>query len=1075
VVLGGGVAAGGCWQAGEGTDVEPARIGTAAGSASIWPKCVTIRRGVLGIVDDAHLVASWPTKNYGGSGSLSVGTLNGAARKALVRFDLGEITKTIPPGHATTVLSATARFTTFAAGGPATLDLHRVNALWSESSVTWQSFFTTPGTPSADEIAATLALPGGTPQGAPLAADLTALVQQWVNGVDNQGVLIEAASPGAAAVSFRSSEHPDGGPSLDVCFAPQEHDGLKNGRETDVDCGGPTADGCGANGACADALDCSDHVDNASLCRVPWAPGAGPGNAPTGMNACLPPTCADGVRNGTETGVDCGGDPSCPRCGDDDHCIKDTDCLSGECEGSRCVPSASGPDGGGSTASKFCEGQLDGTPCDDLDRCTRLDACKGGTCQGVAVECLPVDPCHPSPICDGTTGHCVAGSPAANGTACSDGNYYTAIDTCQAGVCVGQNNYMPGCNPGVCTTLWWVGASPTTHYPVVPAGHPAGPWTLIKPFPAGLSPALDRYCFYQWAGGPGTSPTQNQTVALGSFWGSDPINAAAGVQPLTQDCGSIGALGLRSEHEWLEQGERAELRPIFEDQAGVVHPGSGLGAPAQTTLVEVVDTAPRLPQLPLWSPHGPLLAALIHDLTCADPAHLVCAADVQKRLGLPMHDDVMLGVDPFAPDAPHGGRLGTPLQLAVAVARAVKEWVPGANPHLVLNLSVGAQPSQEWATLKDPGHGGPSWGPLALYEALRVAACKGALAIAASGNKLGGPNPPFGPAYPAAWSQSAPPSVSDCQGLLTDPFTLPSAPGAILYAASGIDSQGRPLTNAIPGSVAPFAAIGSLMTASDGSELPPPMTGSSAAAAVTSAAAAMVWAYQPNLTADEVMQIVYNSGKPLGRTADLSAPTFGAHPVVRRVSVTGALHQACAVDPAAPGCASFVPATCPFASPQDPATCFPLAPSLSCGVAVGLLSLAPPSGATLSPGTSPAPFDQYQNVSSPGWVRPFPIEPVCPQCTISVGSPGAQIYISIDERSVDAMGVAVLSAGVTVYQSGAPAQSYNVAGPLKAGNEYVFELAGPFTTTVDKAEISFAVQDLRSGSIGSTFESMIVR
>ena len=42
------------------------------------------------------------------------------------------------------------------------------------------------------------------------------------------------------------------------------------------------------------------------------------------------PTCADGVKNGTETGVDCGG-ASCPRCVAGQGCGKGSDCVSGVC------------------------------------------------------------------------------------------------------------------------------------------------------------------------------------------------------------------------------------------------------------------------------------------------------------------------------------------------------------------------------------------------------------------------------------------------------------------------------------------------------------------------------------------------------------------------------------------------------------------------------------------------------------------------------------------------------------------------------------------------------------------------
>jgi hypothetical protein len=46
---------------------------------------------------------------------------------------------------------------------------------------------------------------------------------------------------------------------------------------------------------------------------------------------CQLPTCTDGVRNGAETDVDCGGTGTCPRCPDYRRCTAGTDCTAGTC------------------------------------------------------------------------------------------------------------------------------------------------------------------------------------------------------------------------------------------------------------------------------------------------------------------------------------------------------------------------------------------------------------------------------------------------------------------------------------------------------------------------------------------------------------------------------------------------------------------------------------------------------------------------------------------------------------------------------------------------------------------------
>ncbi len=123
-----------------------------------------------------------------------------------------------------------------------------------------------------------------------------------------------------------------------VCSVPAAScmDGVKDGDETDMDCGGscvPCADGkaCGAPADCANANciggtcsapSCTDKIQNGTetgvdcggSCTAKCADGSGCktgadcANGSCGaMNVCLAPSCMDKVKNGTETGVDCGG------------------------------------------------------------------------------------------------------------------------------------------------------------------------------------------------------------------------------------------------------------------------------------------------------------------------------------------------------------------------------------------------------------------------------------------------------------------------------------------------------------------------------------------------------------------------------------------------------------------------------------------------------------------------------------------------------------------------------------------------------------------------------------------------
>jgi alpha-tubulin suppressor-like RCC1 family protein len=91
---------------------------------------------------------------------------------------------------------------------------------------------------------------------------------------------------------------------------------VRNGGESDVDCGGACAAKCADHAGCLAAGDCRSGVCLAGICQ-----GA---------------TCTDGVENGAETDVDCG--PGCAACGVGGGCSAARDCLSGACIAGVCRP-----------------------------------------------------------------------------------------------------------------------------------------------------------------------------------------------------------------------------------------------------------------------------------------------------------------------------------------------------------------------------------------------------------------------------------------------------------------------------------------------------------------------------------------------------------------------------------------------------------------------------------------------------------------------------------------------------------------------------------------------------------------
>ena len=98
-------------------------------------------------------------------------------------------------------------------------------------------------------------------------------------------------------------------PTTSTCGGVTDGDGLKNGDETDTDCGGPTTSKkCGTGKICAQTSDCDRAICNATT------------------KVCKPPSPTDGIANGDETDIDCGGTAP-KRCVEKNACKADTDCT----------------------------------------------------------------------------------------------------------------------------------------------------------------------------------------------------------------------------------------------------------------------------------------------------------------------------------------------------------------------------------------------------------------------------------------------------------------------------------------------------------------------------------------------------------------------------------------------------------------------------------------------------------------------------------------------------------------------------------------------------------------------------
>ncbi|MBU1221413.1 hypothetical protein KKF34_15395 [Myxococcota bacterium] len=196
-------------------------------------------------------------------------------------------------------------------------------------------------------------------------------------------------------------------------------DGIKNGNETDLDCGGTDCNPCGLGFDCITGDDCTSGFCNENnLCSIPEG-------------------CNDGELGGSETDVDCGGG-ECSPCGLGKHCETGNDCVSGFCdENSLCAVAASCTDGEKNINETDidCGGQ-ECNPCvDGLDCLVNSDCvsqfCNGeGICATISCEDNELNGNETDIDCGGDT--C---NPCENGETCID-NTDCISDFCDlTGVC----------------------------------------------------------------------------------------------------------------------------------------------------------------------------------------------------------------------------------------------------------------------------------------------------------------------------------------------------------------------------------------------------------------------------------------------------------------------------------------------------------------------------------------------------------------------------------------------------------------------------------------------------------------
>jgi hypothetical protein len=212
-----------------------------------------------------------------------------------------------------------------------------------------------------------------------------------------------------------------------TCVAISCTDGVQDGNETDVDCGGSCGP-CLAGSKCLVQSDCT------------------PGTCTN--KVCVAPTCSDGVKDGSETGVDCGGSCTSNKCPAGQGCNLSSECQSGVCASNVCAtPSCTDGVQNGTETDIDCGGSC--SKCKAGQKCSMASDCST-TITGATATCT-------SSLCSYT---CPSGGINCNGACVNTqtdnnncGGCGLTCSNCAAGECVVTLASVPNADQIVLNTI----------------------------------------------------------------------------------------------------------------------------------------------------------------------------------------------------------------------------------------------------------------------------------------------------------------------------------------------------------------------------------------------------------------------------------------------------------------------------------------------------------------------------------------------------------------------------------------------------------------------------------------------
>ena len=598
-----------------------------------------------------------------------------------------------------------------------------------------------------------------------------------------------------------------------------------------------------------------------------------------------------------------------------------------------------------------------------------------------------------------------------------------------------------------CGASKWVGQAPSGLCPEGEIGLD-GHWYLDADRSLGTS---SEYCRYEWQGE--ASPDAEALTVL---------SQRQGLASLEPDCEVVGVSARAIETTWpileevfYEQTERLSVFPAGQQ-------------PVAPVRVDVIDSAVTLRSAngePSFGrlPHGRAMGLIIRRLACPGGGDS-CRADVASTLALPIVDT------PEGParDFDNGGYYGSHFDLASAIDDAVDDWKENASSHrLVINLSLGWEADHGGTFVSSPNE--LSTPVRAVWDAIARSRCLGAVVIAATGNRIEGPDAPTGALYPAAWAKHTVVSQDECKNLGVTQFpTDYSENEAMVFAVGGVESNDADLGLARAGSRPELVAPAAHAVVADSLELPHSQlqTGTSVAAAVTSAVVAVVWSYRPELSAAEVVELVYEGGAALDRQAEICLGGASCARTTRRVSVCGALQEAC--HDGEGGC-PLSPVVChrqPGGRVARPSE-LPLPPTdtVSAEPVVFQTAVGWPCGGQLYSSqndvANPCPASQFYGAPALAAVGPQPEKgPACPHCVFSPGT--EELYIEIDPLVGEATNPVLR---VVVDSNPADIRYFDLSNELpllNGGDEATVTGLDIDSTTFESATIEFVVDGMYS-------------